>query len=559
MGGLELNVSSTIGLLLAASLVVGLLADLIHLPKVTAYLLVGLVLGPSVFNVIPHENAHAFDPLLKLAMALVLFNLGAQFAFTRIRAIARRGLGLSLGENLFTFAIVTGGLILYGHPGDQSVLLGTLAMATAPATTILVLKEFRSEGPVTDKTGFLVAVNNFASIVAFEVVLLIILMSREGGSTSFLTQFGFLSLSILGSLILGAVAGFLVSYGCGFLPTGRWLVLLVAAVTFCLGLCETFDVPYMLTFLVMGVTVANTSEYNLRIVEELDHLTGILCVLFFVVHGAEMDVHAFLASGVVGVVYIICRLLGKWLGIFSAAKVMKQPEEVKIWLGGCLFAQAGAAIALSTITVHRAPELGEPIQTIILGTVVFFEIIGPLSIRFSLLQSGEIPLAEAISHTSKTLFGQLRDLVDRFRFGLRSGAAIIAPIDLNIETLIRAVRGIEESASLDDVIDHIEHSHDNTYAVVNTEGTVVGTISYPQLSTAMFDRSVNQLVRAEDLAIPIDLVLHPEDTVAHALEAFNNVPDDCLPVVQRSEPQTFLGVLRRSDLMHFLIQHQRKS
>ncbi|MBT5018726.1 cation:proton antiporter [Planctomicrobium sp.] len=559
MGGLELNVSSTIGLLLAASLVVGLLADLLHLPKVTAYLLVGLVLGPSFLDAIPHEHADAFDPMLKLAMALVLFNLGSQFAFSRIRAIARRGLGLSLGENLFTFVIVTGGLILYGHPVDQSVLLGTLALATAPATTVLVLKEFRSEGPVTDKTGFLVAINNFASIVAFELAFLAILIARGSGETSPLAQLGLLFESIAGSLVLGAIAGFLVSYGCGFISTGRWLVLLVAATTFCLGLCETFDVPYMLTFLVMGVTVANTSEYNKRIVEELDHLTGLLCVLFFVVHGAEMDIHAFKATGVVGIVYIICRMLGKWLGIFSAAKIMKQPEEVKIWLGGCLFAQAGAAIALSTIAVNRDPDLGVPIQTIILGTVVFFEIVGPLSIRYSLLQSGEIPLAEAISHTSKTLVGQLRDLIDRFRVGLRSGSTMIAPIDLNIQTLIRQVRGIEESASLDDVIDHIEHSHDNTYAVVNTVGTVVGTISYPQLSNAMFDESVSQLVRAEDLAIPIDLLLHPDDTVAHALEAFNNIPDDCLPVVERAEPQLFLGVLRRSDLMHLLIQHQKKS
>ena len=559
MGGLELNVSSTIGLLLAASLVVGLLADLLHLPKVTAYLLVGLVLGPSFLDAIPHEHTHAFDPMLKLAMALVLFNLGSQFAFGRIRAIARRGLGLSLGENLFTFVIVTGGLIVYGYPVDQSVLLGTLALATAPATTVLVLKEFRSEGPVTDKTGFLVALNNFVSIVAFELAFLAILIARGSGETSPLAQLGLLFESIAGSLVLGAVAGFLVSYGCGFISTGRWLVLLVAATTFCLGLCETFNVPYMLTFLVMGVTVANTSEYNKRIVEELDHLTGLLCVLFFVVHGAEMDIHAFMATGVVGVVYIICRMLGKWLGIFSAAKIMKQPEEVKIWLGGCLFAQAGAAIALSTIAVHRDPELGLPIQTIILGTVVFFEIIGPLSIRYSLLQSGEIPLAEAISHTSQTFVGQLRDLVDRFRVGLRAGSTMTAPIDLNIETLIRQVRGIEESASLDDVIDHIEHSHDNTYAVVNTTGTVVGTISYPQLSNAMFDESVSQLVRAEDLAIPIDLLLHPDDTVAHALEAFNNIPDDCLPVVERAEPQLFLGVLRRSDLMHLLIQHQKKS
>lgn len=554
MGGLELHVSSTLGLLLASSLVAGLLADFLHLPKVTAYLLVGLVLGPSFLDIVPKEQAHSFDPMLKLAMALVLFNLGSQFAFSRIRAIARRALVLSGGELVFTFCIVSGGLIAYGFPINQSFLLGTLALATAPATTVLVLKEFRSEGPVTDKTSFLVAINNLVCIVAFELVFLFILLSDEQAETSTIHQLGLLVQSILGSILLGIFSGVLVSVGCGLISSGRWLVMLVAATTLCLGLSETFDVPYMLTFLVMGVTVANTSEHNRRIVEELDHLTGLLCVLFFVVHGAELDIHAFLASGIVGIVYITCRVVGKWSGVYFMARLTRQTEEVRHWLGSCLFAQAGAAIALATIATHRDADLGGPIQNIILGTVVFFEIIGPLAIRYSLLQSGEIPLAEAISHTDKTLPGQIRDLIDRLKIGLRTGATTAPPTHLKIDSLVRPVKGIPESADLDEVIDYIEHSHDNTYAVINTEGNVAGMISYPQLSNAMFDRSVNQLVRAEDLALPVDLVLYPDDTVAHALECFNNIADDCLPVVEKDSSHQFLGVLRRSDLMHLLVQ-----
>lgn len=557
MIALDLHVSSTMGLLLAFSLLAGLVADLIHLPKVTAYLLVGLLLGPSFLDWIPDEHAHSFEPMLKLAMALVLFNLGSQFAFARVRAIARRGLGLALGEMLFTFGVVTFGLATWGYSLEGSILLGTLALATAPATTVLVLKEFRSEGPVTDKTGFLVAVNNFAAIVAFEFAFLMILVLQGDGTHSVSTELAFLVQSIIGSMLLGVISGLFVSFCCGFVPAGRWLVLLVASATFPLGLCETYELSYMLTFLVMGVTVANTSEFNTRIVEELDHLTGLLCVLFFAVHGSELDIQAFLATGAAGVVYIACRLTGKWLGVFSAAKLMRQPEEVQNWLGSCLFAQAGAAIALSTIAARRDPELGEPIQTIILGTVVFFEIVGPLAIRFSLLQSGEIPLVEAIHHTSKTPIGQMRDLVDRLRLGMRSVPLTMAPDDITIQSLVRPERGIEESAKLEEVIDHIEHSHDNTYAVVDLDGSVVGMISYPQLSNAMFDRSVNQLVRAEDLAIPIDILLHPDDTVAHALEAFNNVSDDCLPVVNRVAPHTFQGVLRRADLLHLLIKQQK--
>ena len=118
-------------------------------------------------------------------------------------------------------------------------------------------------------------------------------------------ELGILLQNIAGSMALGVAGGLLVSYGCGLLNMKRWLVLLVATTTFLLGVCESFDIPYMLTFLVMGVTVANTSDVKTKIVDELDHLSGLLAVLFFAAHGSELDVNAFLAAGTIGAIYII--------------------------------------------------------------------------------------------------------------------------------------------------------------------------------------------------------------------------------------------------------------
>ncbi|QDV67836.1 putative voltage-gated ClC-type chloride channel ClcB [Rosistilla carotiformis] len=559
MADFHLHITGTLGLLLGACLAAGVFADVLHLPKVTAYLLVGLLVGPSLLDWVPQEHLEHFDPMLKLAMAVVLFNLGSEFTFTKFRRIAGHCLVLSAAEISATFGLVLVGLMLFGCGGSMALLLACLAVATAPATTILVLKEFRSEGPVTESTGFLVAINNFACIVLFEFGFLAIQLTQGRLETSLGMQVGNVLMNIAGSIALGVLGGVVVSFGCGLLNIKRWLVLLVATATFLLGVNESLQVPYMLTFFVMGVTVANTSDSKSKIRDELDHLSGLLAVLFFAVHGTELDLNAFFAAGTLGAVYVIFRIVGKYAGVYIAARLTHQSLEVRHWLGSCLFAQAGAAIALSTIAVARSPELGKPVQDIILGSVVLFEIIGPLFIRKSLLETGEVPLAQAINHAPRSPLEQVRSVGDRFRSAVWGTATPNGSMSgVSVNKLVRKTKGIHQSARFDDVIDHIEHSHDNTYPVVDDKMSVVGVIRYPLLSDVMFDLSASQLVRAEDLVSETNVVLYPDDPASRAFELFQAETDDCIPVVTNAAPHELMGVVRRSDIVHALITQRRK-
>lgn len=560
MPEIELHIAVTLGLLLGVSLVAGLIADYIHLPKVTAYLLVGMLLGPSMMDQLQEEHVHQFDPMLKLAMALVLFGLGCHFPFQRLRRIAGRCIKLSMGELLFTLVIVSAGLLAVGTSFNTAVLLGCLALATAPATTILVLKEYRSEGQVTECASFLVALNNLASIVAFELAFLGFYLLQNGlNDGGFVAQGLVVFRDIAGSIVIGVLAGLVISFGCGLVGRSRWIVLLVAAATFLLGLCESFNVPYMLTFFVMGFTLANAFDLSSKVVEELDHLTGLLCVLFFAVHGAELKLGAFVELGLVGGVYILCRILGKVVGVYAAARLFKQPLELRHNLGPSLLAQAGAAIALSTIAVKRDPDLGRPVQTIILGSVVLFEIIGPLMIKYSLIRAGEVPLSQAIHHTDQTPWEQLKAITNRFVNSLWRGDSIrTAPIDIPVKNVMRASLGLLQSADFEGVIAHLEAQHDNTLPVIDEKNRIVGVIRFQLVGNVMFDKTVNRLVRAEDLATPLHNVLHPEDSVARAFELFQKTSDDCLPVVRSDGSREYLGVVRRTEVMHLLIR-QRKS
>ncbi|HID23250.1 MAG TPA: CBS domain-containing protein [Planctomycetaceae bacterium] len=416
------------------------------------------------------------------------------------------------------------------------------------------MKEAESEGPVTEMTEALVIINNLSCILIFELTLLALYVLSKTAHVPLYVKLSLLGRDLLGAALLGVGAGLIVSYCCALVAEARWLVLLLAVVSSLLGLNEVSHTPYMLSFLVMGLTVANTSDQAAKIIAALDRLTGFLCVIFFVLHGAELQLPAFVEAGWIGAAYIAFRMTGKYFGIWGAARASGELPVVQRWLGSCLVAQAGAAIALASVTVQRNPELGHRIQTIILGTVVFFEIVGPLLIRYSVLQAGEVPLAHAVHHSSSSAWEELHALLVRvlaqLGYDVREKRR---PEDLSVKDFVRrTTSALRESASFGDVVRLIAHSHDNTYPVVDNESRLVGIIRYADLSRVLFDREVTSLVNAADLARPVEHVLYPDDPVAKALALFRHGRNDSIPVVDRDDRNRLIGMIRRRDVTTFL-------
>ena len=580
-----------LGLLLLAALAAGRIAGVLHLPRVTAYLFVGILLGsplmarlgsPGPVGAIaqaetPSQNdashREPFEPLTKLAISLVLFNLGCQFPLARARKILRRVLRLSAGEMTVTFALVLVGLIALGQSWQGALLLAALALATAPATTILVLKETEAEGPLTEYTNSLVAINNLVAIVLFEVLFLGLDFLSGGFSgytgTAFQllgTELGSLVYDLAGSALIGVVGGLLISLSFTMVPAGRRLVLLLAVLILGLAVCELVGMPYLLTFLAMGVTVANTSDQTRPILTELDALTGVFCVVFFVAHGAELDLTKLGDAKLVGVGYILFRFAGKYLGARYAAKKGHEKPEIQRWLGATLTAQAGAAIALSSIAVARTEAAGgelyeicKEVQIVILGTVVVFEIVGPILIRQAVLRAGEMPLAQAIHHPTTGLFDQLRTVSNRIMLAVgRNPHKGRSAEDLTIGDLMRQNPvSVPQTATFDELVDRIENSRDNVYFVVADTGELVGLIRYRELSSVLFDPALGSLVRAADVMTMASRMLHPEEPAIKAFDIFELSKDDCLPIVTTEEPHRLIGTLRRRDVLRLLIRGQR--
>jgi CBS domain-containing protein len=315
----------------------------------------------------------------------------------------------------------------------------------------------------------------------------------------------------------------------------------------------------------MGVTVANSSAQTRQVLAELDRLTGLLCVVFFVTHGAELKPAGLLQAGWIGVAYIVFRFAGKYVGTRVAATVGREEPAVRRWLGATLMAQAGAAIALSSIAVQRTQggdpalhDLCRDVQTIIIGTVVVFEIVGPILIRQAVLRAGEVPLAHAIRRGGSRPFEQLQSMCNRLLLAVgRDPWRGRAREDLTVGELMRRhVKAVPQEATFDEVVACIEQSRDNTYPVVGRRGELVGVIRYRELSSALFDPQLDTLVRAADVTTPARCVLHPDEPLARVQGGFEASRDDCLPVVTREEPHQLLGVVRRRDVLRLLIRGQ---
>ncbi len=579
-----------LGLLLLAALAAGRIAGALHLPRVTAYLFVGILLGaPLVAHLGSEAPDHAFqqgtasaaaadhadpfEPLTKLAISFVLFNLGCQFPLARARKIFRRVVRLSAGEMTATFALVFIGVMLVGQSWQGALLLAALALATAPATTILVLKETEAEGPLTEYTNSLVALNNLAAIIVFEVLFLALDFLSGGfpgqATSSFRLlglEFGSLAYDLVGSTFLGIAGGLLISLSYTMVPAGRRLVLLLAVLILGLSICEMAGLPYLLTFLALGATVANTSDQTRPILAELDALTAVFCVVFFVAHGAELDVSKLGEAKLIGAAYVVCRFAGKYFGARYAARKCREKPEIQHWLGATLTAQAGAAIALSAIAVARTQAGGgelyetcRQVQLVILGTVVVFEILGPILIRQAVLRSGEMPLAQAIHHPTATLFDQLRTVSNRLLLAIgRNPHKGRSAAELTIGALMRQNPvAIPETATFAELVDRIEHSRENVYFVVSESGELVGLVRYRELSSVLFDPALGSLVRAADVMTPASRLLFPDDPAAKAFDIFELSKDDCLPIVTAEEPHQLVGTLRRRDVLRLLIRGQR--
>lgn len=400
-----MNEVFSIGLILVAALTAGHLAQIIRLPEVTGYLAIGMLIGPSALDLITHDNLTALGILSEVALGLILFNIGAIFEASTFRQLGPGVLRVTLWEASLAFLLVTVGLILCGINWPIALLLGVVAMETAPATTLMVLNEYDAEGPMTQRLLALLAMNNTYVLVAFGIItagLTLLSPSESWLWTGYRAVHG-LAWTVLGSIALGALVGVATDlWASRVKESGEAMILAAGVVLLTVGASRWLGVSPLIATLSLGATVANGSRHGDQLVRALRRADPPLYAAFFVLAGAELVPGSLLTLGLAGAVYMLGRTVGKLTGTRLALRSQHVPEHVRRHLGLCLLSSSSLAVGLTIQIRSTFPDYAATVTGIVLAAVLLFEIVGPLLLRRALMVSGEAktmpaPLDEAIS------------------------------------------------------------------------------------------------------------------------------------------------------------------
>lgn len=554
------GITLTIGLILGAGTICGAAVRLLRLPALTGYIVAGVLLGEHVLHALPEHDVESLSgPVFDFAMALVLFSLGGQFRAEKLKGQTMRLISAALLESCFTIGLV--GLATWPVLGDPrpALLLGVLGVAVAPATTLVVLKELRAQGPLSDRITLLTGLSNLITVILFEVVLLLLLAFQVGGPES--GGAWDIAWDLAGSLLLGLLAGHALILLQVRLGRGNTTLPLLTVIFLTIGIAQWQHIPHMLAFLVTGSVVANRSRLFEPITGSMDLFAKPAYVAFFVLGGLHIDFLVFQEVGWVIGVYVTVRTLGKVVGTRLAGNVAGLPLRSTQQAGPGLLCQAGAAIALAAVAGRYDPELSERLLNVILGGVAVFELAGPVLLRAVAIASGEVPMGQLLVHARRD-----NDGTDWWSAALRTLRGRRAPRGADLERLCVAdlvrpdAASLPVGAGLAEVLRFADHSPYNHFPVVDDSGRLAGVIPLSGLDEVVYDPKLAGLVIAEDLIehSPDESSLPADATLAEAAGFFQGFPGNTAAIVKDRESRQFVGMLPRSEVL-LLARHLPES
>jgi len=410
MGTSSLLISLSIALL--SGLLLSRLAKLVKLPAVTAYLIAGVLIGPYVlgsFGVpgigIVAEEISSLGIICDVALGFIAFSMGNEFRLSQLKKIGKQATVIGILQALVTCLIVDGVLIglHFIMPKylslEAAIVLGAVATATAPAATLMVVKQYKAKGKLTDILLPVVALDDAVGLIVFAISFGIA-KAMGNGDVKLINIIVEPLLEVVLSLGLGFIAGLIFNeIEKHFHSRSKRMAVTVTFVLLTVGLSLLkFEVAgihigfsSLLACMMLGTVFCNECEVSEELMDRADRWTAPILILFFVISGAELELTVFTESAVViiGVVYIIARSAGKIMGASVSSKMMKCDDNIIKYLGITLLPQAGVALGMAI----KATELGEQgkiVRNITLFAVLIYEIVGPFLTKIALTKAGDI-------------------------------------------------------------------------------------------------------------------------------------------------------------------------
>lgn len=404
----------SLSIAMIGGLMMSRVAKKLNLPAVTAYLVAGLLLGPYCigrlnvqglgFNTL--EQVESLSLISQAAMGFIAFTIGNEFRLSQLKSMGKQAIVVGILQAVVTTVLVDIALVAlhFIFPSvislSSAITLGAIASATAPAATLMVVKQYKADGPLTRLLMLVVAIDDAVGLVLFAVSYGIA-NAIEAGSISITGMVIEPVIEIVLSLGLGAVMGFILNYmEIFFHSRSKRMALSVAFVFLTVGLSMiTFEIggvhcgfSLLLVCMMTGTVFCNICETSEELMNRVDGWTVPLNLLFFVLAGAELDLKILSDPMVllIGVIYIIARCLGKYSGAYSSCTMTKCSKQITKHLGITLFPQAGVALGMSLTAANLSD--GAVVRNVVLFSVLVYELIGPTLTKNSLMAAGEIKL-----------------------------------------------------------------------------------------------------------------------------------------------------------------------
>lgn len=372
---------------LGGILLLGLVTDTLgrctHLPRVTLLLIFGVIIGKDLLDIIPAVFSERFEIIADMALLMVGFLLGGKLTVGTLRKSAGQILWISISTAIVTAVIVSLGLILTDVSAEIAVLLGCIAAATAPAAVLDVVTESNYKGPFSDLLLSIVALDDAWALLLFGIGIVVVksISGLDAGVLPLLTA----ARDIGGAIVLGALIGLPAAYLTGRIKSGQPMLIEALGIVFlCGGLAIMMDVSFLIASMVMGAVIANLARHHEYPFHAIEGIDWPFMVIFFVLAGASIELSAVREIGLIGVVYILCRAIGKHLGVMLGSYCSKASKETKQWMGVALLPQAGVAIGMVLVASEHFPEYRQTLLSVVISSTIFFEIIGPVFTRMAL-------------------------------------------------------------------------------------------------------------------------------------------------------------------------------
>ena len=378
-----------IGLMLLAGYLAYLISKKIPIPNVTILLLTGIIFGPSVLDLIPHQTKNWFPLVSHIALAMIGFLLGESFVIKEIREKGKTVLYIMLGETITTAVLVFIAVYLVSRSLELALVLAGIAPASAPAAIFETIRGIKAKGKLTDTVLNVVAIDDGVGVILFSVLFVAAqtVSGRQAGMQELLNGLW----EVFGAILLGLAVSVPMAWATPRAREGE-ITLIEAAgfVILCSGIASLIHVSYLLACMVLGAVLANCSSEERRSFSAIEGVREPFLAIFFILSGLELQPDKLVTLGIIGLTYILARSAGLISGALLAGKAANAPREVTNRLGFCILPQAGVALGFALLAKEKIPQLGDTVLTLVIATTVIFEITGPLIARYNLQQAGEL-------------------------------------------------------------------------------------------------------------------------------------------------------------------------